>query len=195
MMAVGLEAAPRRVYDIGYRIEAAPNMRRRLWRSRQTGLVPRAQGSGFRQSPRGADTASFPCLPARIELPAGATHQIVRDYLLFYGYGDTLAAFDGAAGLDPGNDLSQHRCGGEGLSPALSMRTQILMRPGPRSACAASLLYLVASQRRILSAPNACVRGLRAQGSGFRAQSRHRDHLRYPHPLRLSAQRSEPAPG
>ena len=40
----------------------------------------------------------------RIELPAGATHQIVRDYLLFYGYADTLAAFDGAAGLDPGRD-------------------------------------------------------------------------------------------
>ena len=40
----------------------------------------------------------------RIELPAGATHQIVRDYLLFYGYADTLAAFDGAAGVDPGRD-------------------------------------------------------------------------------------------
>ena len=55
---------------------------------------------------------TLPRRPAlcRVELPAGATHQIVRDYLLFYGYGDTLAAFDGAAGLDSGNDLSQHRC-------------------------------------------------------------------------------------
>ena len=42
---------------------------------------------------------------------------MVRDYLLFYGYADTLAAFDGAAGLDPGNDLSQDRRAG-GPPPA-----------------------------------------------------------------------------
>ena len=41
-------------------------------------------------------------LPDRIELPAGATHQIVRDYLVHYGYADTLAAFDSAAGVIPG---------------------------------------------------------------------------------------------
>ena len=38
----------------------------------------------------------------RTELPAGATHQIVRDYLVHYGYADTLAAFDSAAGAIPG---------------------------------------------------------------------------------------------
>ena len=35
-------------------------------------------------------------------ISAGATHQIVQDYLLYYGYGDTLQAFDQAAGLTDG---------------------------------------------------------------------------------------------
>ncbi len=47
---------------------------------------------------------------SRVELPAGATHQIVRDYLVHYGYADTLAAFDSAAGAIPGapdDDMGQ----------------------------------------------------------------------------------------
>ena len=50
---------------------------------------------------------------ARVELPAGATHQIVRDYLVHYGYADTLAAFDSAAGAIPGasdDDMGQDGC-------------------------------------------------------------------------------------
>ncbi len=49
----------------------------------------------------------------RVELPAGATHQIVRDYLVHYGYADTLAAFDSAAGAIPGapdDDMGQDKC-------------------------------------------------------------------------------------
>ncbi len=54
-------------------------------------------------------------LPDRIELPAGATHQIVRDYLVHYGYADTLAAFDSAAGVIPGSqddDMGKASCVG-----------------------------------------------------------------------------------
>lgn len=37
-----------------------------------------------------------------VSISPGATHQIVQDYLKYYGYGDTLHAFDQAAGLtDP----------------------------------------------------------------------------------------------
>ena len=37
-----------------------------------------------------------------MSISPGATHQIVQDYLKYYGYGDTLHAFDQAAGLtDP----------------------------------------------------------------------------------------------
>jgi hypothetical protein len=37
-----------------------------------------------------------------VPISPGATHQIVQDYLKYYGYGDTLHAFDQAAGLtDP----------------------------------------------------------------------------------------------
>ncbi len=37
-----------------------------------------------------------------VSISPGATHQIVQDYLKYYGYGDTLEAFDQAAGLtDP----------------------------------------------------------------------------------------------
>ena len=49
----------------------------------------------------------------RIELLAGATHQIVRDYLVHYGYADTLAAFDSAAGVIPGtqdDDIGPSSC-------------------------------------------------------------------------------------
>ena len=50
----------------------------------------------------------------RVDLPAGATHQIVRDYLVHYGYADTLAAFDSAAGAIPGGaadeDMGQDAC-------------------------------------------------------------------------------------
>ena len=34
-----------------------------------------------------------------VSISAGATHQVVQDYLKYYGYGDTLQAFDQAAGL------------------------------------------------------------------------------------------------
>ncbi len=40
----------------------------------------------------------------RLEVPAGVTHQLVRQYLLHFGYAGTLAAFDAAAGLLPGSD-------------------------------------------------------------------------------------------
>lgn len=33
-----------------------------------------------------------------IPIPAGVTHRLVREYLLHYGYADTLHAFDSAAG-------------------------------------------------------------------------------------------------
>ncbi len=33
-----------------------------------------------------------------IPIPAGVTHRLVREYLLHYGYADTLSAFDSAAG-------------------------------------------------------------------------------------------------
>ncbi len=37
-----------------------------------------------------------------VSISPGVTHQIVQDYLKYYGYGDTLHAFDQAAGLtDP----------------------------------------------------------------------------------------------
>jgi len=34
-----------------------------------------------------------------VTISPSATHQIVQDYLKYYGYGDTLQAFDQAAGL------------------------------------------------------------------------------------------------
>ena len=37
----------------------------------------------------------------RLEMPAGVTHQLVRQYLLHFGYAGTLGAFDDAAGLLP----------------------------------------------------------------------------------------------
>jgi len=36
----------------------------------------------------------------RVDVDAGATHRVVRDYLAHYGYADTLAAFDAVAGLE-----------------------------------------------------------------------------------------------
>ena len=34
-----------------------------------------------------------------VSISSGATHQLVQNYLRYYGYGDTLQAFDTAAGL------------------------------------------------------------------------------------------------
>ena len=49
-------------------------------------------------------------LGRRAEVDAGATHRVVRDYLAHYGYADTLAAFNGVAGLEAA-ELSPARCG------------------------------------------------------------------------------------
>ncbi len=45
-------------------------------------------------------------------MPAGTVHRVVRQYLLHYGYADTLQAFDAAAGLA---DLQDSRWGGQAL--------------------------------------------------------------------------------
>lgn len=37
----------------------------------------------------------------RLEVPAGVTHNLVRQFLLHFGYADTLRAFDSAAGVLP----------------------------------------------------------------------------------------------
>lgn len=37
-------------------------------------------------------------------MPAGVTHQLVRQYLLHFGYADTLRAFDSAAGVLPDDE-------------------------------------------------------------------------------------------
>ena len=44
------------------------------------------------------DTDSICCRLCSISIPAGVTHRLVREYLLQYGYADTLRAFDTAAG-------------------------------------------------------------------------------------------------
>ncbi|KAK9806165.1 hypothetical protein WJX72_003712 [[Myrmecia] bisecta] len=60
-------------------------------------------------------------------MPPGATHQIVRNYLMYYGYSNTLAAFDAAAGLIAGEEAStssrEREIGPEGL--ALDVRKQV----------------------------------------------------------------------
>ncbi|KAG2484878.1 hypothetical protein HYH03_016362 [Edaphochlamys debaryana] len=68
----------------------------------------------------------------RIPVSSGTSHQLVRQYLLHYGYEDTLRAFDEAAGL-----------GGEGASSSA---------PAPASSDAASLLPLRSGLRRCLLA-------------------------------------------
>jgi hypothetical protein len=40
----------------------------------------------------------FYCPPPRVELSGGCVHEVVRAFLLHYGYADTLTAFDQAAG-------------------------------------------------------------------------------------------------
>ena len=50
--------------------------------------------------------ATLPYCHCSIDVPAGVTHQLVRNYLLFYGYADTLAAFDTSAGLT-GSDTTK----------------------------------------------------------------------------------------
>lgn len=40
----------------------------------------------------------------RLHVPAGVTHQLVRQYLLHFGYADTLRAFDSAAGVLPDDE-------------------------------------------------------------------------------------------
>ena len=39
-------------------------------------------------------------------MPAGVTHQLVRQYLLHFGYADTLRAFDSAAGVLPDDEAA-----------------------------------------------------------------------------------------
>ena len=39
-------------------------------------------------------------------MPAGVTHQLVRQYLLHFGYADTLRAFDAAAGVLPSDEAA-----------------------------------------------------------------------------------------
>jgi hypothetical protein len=44
----------------------------------------------------------------RTEVASGVSHEIVRDYLTYFGYGRTLAAFDVAAGYAPsGEDVQE----------------------------------------------------------------------------------------
>jgi hypothetical protein len=40
------------------------------------------------------------CNCCRMPVAAGDVHQVVRSYLLYHGYGDTLTAFDAAAGAE-----------------------------------------------------------------------------------------------
>jgi hypothetical protein len=40
------------------------------------------------------------CCCCRMRVSAGDAHQVVRNYLLFNGFGGTLAAFDTAAGVE-----------------------------------------------------------------------------------------------
>lgn len=47
----------------------------------------------------------------RIELQPGASHKVVRDFLVHFGYGNTLAAFDSAAG-NIGGGSEPHENGG-----------------------------------------------------------------------------------
>jgi Ran-binding protein 9/10 len=42
----------------------------------------------------------------RLHVPAGVTHQLVRQYLLHFGYADTLRAFDSAAGVLPDDEAA-----------------------------------------------------------------------------------------
>ena len=42
---------------------------------------------------------TFTSCSCSVPISPGATHQIVQDYLRYYGYGETLQAFDQAAGL------------------------------------------------------------------------------------------------
>lgn len=44
-----------------------------------------------------------------IEIPAGVTHRLVRNYLLHHGYAGTLAAFDNASGANAGAEISTSR--------------------------------------------------------------------------------------
>jgi len=46
----------------------------------------------------------------RVDVDAGATHRVVRDYLAHYGYADTLAAFDAVAGLEDAPAPASARC-------------------------------------------------------------------------------------
>lgn len=60
-----------------------------------------------------------------ISISAGLTHRIVRDYLLHYGYADTLAAFDQAAGVE-----KQAMCNGS--EPVDSVVGSLSLRKGLR---------------------------------------------------------------
>lgn len=57
------------------------------------------------------DTDSILCRLCSISIPAGVTHRLVREYLLQYGYADTLRAFDTAAGTtEDAPQLGTSRC-------------------------------------------------------------------------------------
>ena len=48
--------------------------------------------------------ASSGSVVCSLHVPAGVTHQLVRQYLLHFGYADTLRAFDSAAGVLPDDE-------------------------------------------------------------------------------------------
>ncbi|KAK9862364.1 hypothetical protein WJX84_006280 [Apatococcus fuscideae] len=63
-------------------------------------------------------------------VPAGVSHQLVRDYLLYYGYADTLQAFEAASGLDPGCEAGSSERGIHDHMLELRQEVRQLLREG-----------------------------------------------------------------
>uniref|UniRef100_A0A383VPB8 B30.2/SPRY domain-containing protein n=1 Tax=Tetradesmus obliquus TaxID=3088 RepID=A0A383VPB8_TETOB len=70
----------------------------------------------------------------RMSVAASDAHQIVRSYLLFHGYGATLAAFDAAAGAE---GIAQPMCEGDDAEP---MSATLATRQAVRGAIMAGQL-------------------------------------------------------
>ena len=116
-----------------------------------------------------------PCCRSAV-VSAGEVHQLVQDYLLHYGYADSLAAFDAAAGMayaaaeEGGAAASGGGAGGGGAAapPAaalLPLRTRLrqLLMAGHTSA----LQQLLTEQApELLAAAPAAAAGSAASGGG-----------------------------
>ncbi len=113
------------------------------------------------------------CPPCSIPVSPGTTHQLVRQYLLHYGYADTLRAFDAAAGL-----LEQAGAQGQGQGQQGQQQLDMAGCVGAYDPGVQSFLVCTAAARNVRSRrADSCRCILPTRASWRRAGTRDRPRL------------------